>query len=77
MYYSFPCPYCRRLFYTYTNNKHQAASTLYYGIKRHQKEYGEDEKEHTLDDEYITTEINRIYTRLNASDDEPSGAYEV
>ena len=77
MYYSFRCPYCRKTFYTFTDNKEQAASTLYYGIKKHQQDYGEDEKEYTMDDEQLSTEINRVYYALNESNDEPRGAYEI
>jgi len=77
MYYSFQCPYCRKTFYTFTDNKQQAASTLYHGIIKHQKDYGEDEKEHTLDNEHLSTEVDRVYKDLDESDNEPSGGYEI
>ncbi len=77
MYYSFPCPYCRKVFYTFSDNKEEASRILYSGIKSHQKDYGEDEKEYTMDDEYITTEINRVYANLSQSHEKPSGGYEL
>lgn len=77
MYYSFRCPYCRKTFYTFTDNKVEASRTLYYGIKEHQKDYGEDAKEFTMDDEYISTEINRVYDNLGQSHEEPRGGYEL
>lgn len=76
MYYSYPCPYCRKLFYTYHSNKEHAAEVLYHGIKKHLTEYGEDHKEHTLD-EGAHIEVNQMYAAVSESSDEPTGGYEL
>ncbi len=76
MYYSYTCTYCGRLFYTFNDNKEAAANTLYDGIKSHLKEYGEDEKEHQLDDGR-TLDTSQIYSEMSGYDDEPSGGYEI
>lgn len=74
MYYSFPCTYCRRVFYTYDTNKHQAALTLYRTIKQHLIDYDEDKKEYELDDgEHIDT--NQIYAEMKTSAHTPRGGY--
>mgnify|MGYP007068586798 CR=1 FL=1 len=38
------------MFYTYNSDRSKAAETLYYGVKKHLVDYGEDEKEHQLND---------------------------
>lgn len=76
MYYSFPCTYCGKVFYTYNENKESAANTLYTGVKAHLKEYGEDEKEYELDDGK-TLDTNQIYSEMSGESEIPSGGYEL
>jgi hypothetical protein len=76
MYYSFPCTYCGRLFYTYNGNKESAATTLYNGVKQHLKEYDEDRKEYEMDDG-PTLDIEQIYHEASSANDRPSGGYEL
>jgi hypothetical protein len=76
MYCSHSCSYCTKIFYTYNNNKHNAAKTLYHGIKKHLIEYNEDHKEFEFDD-HPHIEINEVYSALSLSDHPPSGGYEL
>lgn len=76
MYYSYPCSYCSKVFYTYDSHKSNAAKTLYYGIKQHLIDYDEDHKEYQFDDppEIEIYEIYRYATELN---EPPAGGYEL
>jgi hypothetical protein len=76
MYYSHPCTYCRKVFYTYNTNKEQAAETLYHGIKKHLIDYNEDHKEYDMDDG-AEMDTDQIYYALEESQEPPSGGYEV
>jgi hypothetical protein len=76
MYYSYPCTYCGKVFYTYNENKEAAANTLYNGAKQHLKEYGEDDKEHELDDG-VYEDVNQIYSEMDGSAEPPTGGYEL
>ena len=76
MYYSHPCPYCGRLFMTEHSNKTRAAQALYDGIKQHQKDYDEDRKEYTMDED-PRTEVNQMYKSMSETEERPGGAYEV
>ena len=76
MYYSYPCPYCARVFYTFNNNKETAAASLYANIKQHLKDYNEDDKEHILDDG-PEKDINEIYADVTQSNEVPAGGYEI
>jgi hypothetical protein len=74
MYYSFPCTYCHKVFFTYDTNKHRAALTLYRTIKQHLIDYDEDKKEYEMDEGEQTT-TNRIYSEMKASYHEPRSGY--
>lgn len=76
MYYSHACSYCSKVFYTYNENKEQAAKTLYEGIKQHLKDYDEDHKEYQFD-EAPEIEANQMYKAMNESSAPPSGGYEL
>ncbi len=76
MYYSFPCPSCGKMFYTFTDSRDQAAKSMYAGIKQHLTQYGEDDKEHTFDDP-PAVETNEVYTALTETADKPTGGYEL
>ncbi len=76
MYYSHTCTYCSKVFYTYNEHQESAANTLYNGIKKHLKEFGEDEKEYELDDGAYE-DINQIYSEMDNSTEAPSGGYEL
>ncbi|HUQ85857.1 MAG TPA: hypothetical protein VM077_06055 [Candidatus Limnocylindrales bacterium] len=74
MYYSQSCSYCSKVFYTFNENKEQAAHILYTGIKTHLKESDEDDKEYKYDDGE-TTDSNMIYSEMDESNEPPSGGY--
>jgi hypothetical protein len=76
MYYQYPCPYCGKVFFTHNTNKEQAAEILFHGIKKHQAEYGEDEREHTMD-EGEHHEVNQMYQAITGTTEAPSGGYEL
>jgi hypothetical protein len=76
MYYSHSCSYCTKVFYTFNNDKSQAASTIYHGIKKHLIEYDEDHKEFQFDDgEQI--DVNEVYIAMIELSDPPPGGYEL
>jgi hypothetical protein len=74
MYYSYNCPYCSRLFYTYNSYRKSAASVLYYGIKDHLIKYNEDHKEFQLDDP-PRIEINDMLYNMSEHETRPRGGY--
>lgn len=76
MYYSHQCSYCHKVFYTYNNDKHAAAATLYAGIKDHLIQYGEDDKEHEFDDG-ASIDTQEVFAAMSESSDAPSGGYEL
>lgn len=76
MYYSHSCSYCTKIFFTFNSSKGQAASTLYYGIKKHLIEYEEDHKEYAFDDG-AQIDINEVYAAVIESSDPPAGGYEL
>jgi len=76
MYYSHSCSYCTKIFFTYHSNKHEAAKTLYHGIKKHLIEYNEDHKEFQFDDG-PSIDINEVYYAVGESEHPPSGGYEL
>ena len=75
MYYSFPCTYCGKVFYAF-GDKTTASATLYSGIKKHLTEYGEDDKEHQLDDG-PSADTAEIYAAMIESTEAPSGGYQL
>lgn len=76
MYYSRKCTYCNKVFYTFSDNKEQAASILYNGIKQHLTEYDEDRREYELDDG-PKTDTDQIYYEAAESEDPPTGGFEI
>lgn len=76
MYYSHPCTYCTKVFYTFHDRKEQAAQILYYGIKKHLIDYNEDHKEYKMDDDPKVV-INAIYYAVAELHEAPSGGYEL
>lgn len=76
MYYSHPCSYCDKIFYTFNESKEDAANMLFEGIKQHLIEYDEDDKEYEFDD---GPEIgaNDIYATMRESKNPPEGGYEI
>lgn len=76
MYYSYQCSYCSRLFFTYTNYRKQAASTLYHGIKQHLIDYNEDHMEYQFD-EHPQIEVHQMYDSMEEHETRPPGGYEL
>lgn len=76
MYYSHPCSYCTKVFYTYSNSKHQASKILYSGIKKHLIDYNEDHKEYDFDDG-PSIDTNEVYHALKVTKHPPAGGYEL
>jgi len=76
MYYSHPCSYCSKVFYTYADSKEHAAATLYAGIKQHLISYNEDDKEHQFDDG-ASIDTNEVYAAITESAEAPSGGYQL
>ena len=76
MYYSHPCSYCSKVFYTYNADKWKAASILYTAIKKHLTDYDEDHKEYKFDDgEAIDTK--EVFAAMIESTEPPAGGYEA
>ncbi len=76
MYYSYPCPYCSKVFYTFNDDKWAAATALYNCIKKHLADYGEDNKEHKLD--YSPEiDIKMIHEQMTESNAAPAGGYQI
>lgn len=76
MYYSYPCPYCGKVFYTFNTNREQASHTLYQSIKQHLIDYNEDHKEYEMDDGE-QADSNQIYSGMSESNEPPAGGYEA
>ena len=76
MYYSHPCSYCGKVFYTFNDNKEIASQVLYEGIKEHLKEYDEDHKEYEFDED-PEIEKNQMYKEMTESKEKPAGGYEL
>lgn len=76
MYYTYPCPYCRKVFYAWDGSKEGGSSKLYYGIKKHLIDYDEDHKEYQFDDP-PKIEIDHIYKVTAEMKSKPSGGYPV
>lgn len=76
MYYSHACSYCGRVFYIYNTSKEQASRILYQGIKQHLIDYKEDDREYEFDDT-PSVDTDEVYYAVDASEDPPSGGYEL
>jgi len=76
MFYSHPCSYCSKIFYTYNSSKFEAAKILYATIKKHLIEYNEDHKEFAFDDG-PQVDTDEVYSAMSESTEAPAGGYEV
>ncbi len=76
MFYSHPCSYCTKVFYTFNDSKYEAAKILYAGIKKHLMDYDEDHKEYDFDDG-PSIDTNEVYNAMVESQYRPSGGYEL
>lgn len=76
MIYSYPCSYCSKVFYTFSNNRQVAAVALYEGIKEHLKSYDEDHKEYQFD-EAPQIEVRQMYSSMTETSDPPRGGYKL
>lgn len=76
MYYVRQCSYCSKVFYTYNNNREEAARILYEGVKKHLGDYDEDHKEYVFDDT-PKEEEKQMYYEMREMKDPPRGGYEL
>jgi hypothetical protein len=76
MYYSHPCSYCGKIFYTYSNDRESAAKILYHGIKSHLITYGEDHKEYEFDED-PEVEVYQMLTVMVETSSSPAGGHEL
>lgn len=78
MYYSYPCPVCGKLFYTFSKYRQAASQTLYYGIEKHMKDYREEQRDYVLDHpDKMYQDINTIDYNMTQSSSAPQGGYEI
>lgn len=76
MYYSYTCPSCGRVFYTYSTSKEEAAKTMYHGLMKHMEDYKEDIAMYDMDEgEY--KEEHQLYYHMKESEEAPDPAYEL
>lgn len=75
MYYSYNCPACSKIFYVFDDSKEDASKKLFEGLKSHEHEYGEDQKDTTLTQYDEGTEENMIYGAVQESNEIPPGGY--
>lgn len=76
MYYSYPCPYCGKIFYAFGDDKNQTIKVLFTGIKKHLVDYGEDKEEYKFINEEENEE-NEMYSEISGTPEAPSGGYQV
>lgn len=76
MYYSHPCSYCTKIFYTYHDSKEQASRVLYFGIKQHLIDWDEDHKEYKFDDG-PEVDSDEVYYAMIELNDPPSRGYQL
>lgn len=78
MYYSYPCPVCGKIFYTFSDYKQQAAQTLYNGIEKHMKDYTENKKDYVLDHpDKMYQDVKTVYSGMMQSTTVPPGEYNL
>ena len=75
MYYSYSCPACSKVFYVFDDSREDAAKKLFEGLKNHEHEYGEDQKDATLTEYNEETEEDMIYEAIKGSEEIPPGGY--
>ena len=77
MYYSHPCSYCGKVFYTYLDgDRYKAAEILHDRIVEHLHAYGEHDKEYDFDDGR-EIDMMEVYNHLTESDSPPPYGYVV
>jgi hypothetical protein len=77
MYYSHPCSYCGKVFYTYLDgDRYKAAEILHDRIVEHLHAYGEHDKEYDFDDGR-EIDMMEVYNQLSESSSPPENAYIV
>lgn len=76
MYYSYPCPACGKIFYTFSEHQQTAAQILYDGIEKHMTDYNEQRKNYVLDHPGYQ-DVNTIYYNMTPSASIPAGGYEL
>lgn len=76
MYYSYTCPSCGKVFYTYNDYRETAAKILHRGIMKHMKDYGEDIAMYDMD-ERPDIEEEQMYHSVKETKEAPYAAYEL
>lgn len=78
MYYSYSCPVCSEVFYTFNDHAEQASQTLFNGIENHMKNYQEQGKDYVLDHpDKMTQDLNTVYSGMSSSDSAPGGGVQL
>jgi hypothetical protein len=79
MYYSYSCPVCGTLFYTYSASQQAASQTLYNGIEQHILNYNEENSgSDTLDHpDKMYEDVETIYEGLTPLDAKPEVGTEL
>lgn len=79
MYYSYSCPVCGKIFYTFNQNQEEAAQTVYNGLEKHMQDYQEEESGYdSLDHTGKAFEDqNAVYSGMSSSSEAPAGGYNL
>ena len=79
MYYSYPCPVCGMVFYTFSNYQQEASQNLYNGVEKHIKDYQEENSGYdNLDHpDKMYQDVNAVYTGMAPSQEAPAGGYNL
>lgn len=79
MFYSYPCPVCGSVLFTFNEHGESASQTLYNGLEAHMKSYQELEKDSdNLDHvgkEY--QDLSTVYAGMSSSPTKPEGGFDL
>ena len=79
MFYSYSCPVCGSLFYTFNEHGEAASQTLYNGIEAHMRNYQELERD-TDNLDHVGREsqdLNTVYAGMSTSAIQPTGGFNL
>ena len=79
MFYSYPCPVCGKVFYTFNQSREEAAQTMYSGLEKHIQDYQEENSGYdNLDHQGKEFEDqNTVYSNMSSSQVAPEGGYNL